>query len=432
VVAYPKKVLRRAAMQDESVRIKSVRFKIPQYVTCPFCNKRQPFRKQKEHYKFVKDINIDRSVLLKVRVVYAKCKNTLCSHKTFPLPTPGFEKYQKATQRLKDEAVTGIINDNSTCPRISARLNRTFNTTGSTATIDRWKHEAADKLGFKEIIARLNFSGILCIDEYKPKRAEGYDLIDSDSKTSRILYLEKAYGLGRGIVKEHFQTVKALGINPWAIIFDMRACFPKAAKTVFGKDIIIQHDYFHVMKIIHYHLNRAMAEYRRILKEQDINTLDIWFARWIILKNIERWSPKEHSIIENILKRYQGTTIEEILILKQKIRDIFLESKNQQEAYAKRDELTQENWHSKNQHFANIIKFLNTSYFKYMTTFLDRPEIPKSGNSENVIRTWRQMEKVRYGFKSDKGRLDHLKLYQVKKYLNNEFELSKQKFDATD
>ena len=407
-------------MQDDSIKTRLVRFKIPRYVTCPFCNKRQPFKKQKEHHKIVKDINIEEPLLLKVRVVYAKCKNPECSHRCFPLPTPGFEKYQKATLRLKDEVVSGIINDNSTCPRISARLNRTFNTTGSTATIDRWKHQEADKLNFKEIISKLGFSGILCIDEYKPKRASGYDLIDSDSKTSRILYLEKAYGLGRGIVKEHFQTVKTIGINPWAIIFDMRSCFPKAAKTVFGKNIIIQHDYFHVMKTIHYHLNRAMAEYRKILQGMEINTLDIWFARWIILKNMERWSPKERAIIENLMSRYKGTTIEDILILKQKIRNIFLLSKSQAEAYQKRNELTAENWQIKNQHFANIIKFLNTPYFKYMTTFLDHPEIPRSGNSENVIRTWRQMEKVRYGFKSDKGRIDHLKLYQLQKYLKNE------------
>jgi len=404
-------------MQNGPVKTKLIRFKIPRYVTCPFCGIRQPFKKENEHYKLVKDINLDQPVLLRVRVVYAKCKNSECVRRSFTLPTPGFDKYQRSTQRLEDEAVTGIVSDNSTTPRIANRLNRVFNTTGSKSAIDRWKHEAADKLDIKEIISKLNFSGILCIDEYKPKRYKGYDLIDSDAKTSRILYLEKAYGLGRGIVKEHFQAIKSLGIEPWAIIFDMRACFPKAAKTVFGKDIIIQHDYFHVMKIIHYHLNRAMAEYRRILKEQGTDTLDIWLARWVILKNMERWTFKECRIIENLPARYQGTTIEDILILKQKIRNIFISSKNQQEAYLRRDSLTRENWHFKNRHFANIIKFLNTPYFKYMTTFLDHPEIPKSGNSENVIRTWRQMEKVRYGFKSDKGRIDHLKLYQVNKYL---------------
>ncbi len=231
-------------MQGKVVKTKLVRFKIPRYVTCPFYSKKQSFIKQKEHHKIVKDINIEAPLLLKVRVVYAKCKNPECSHQCFPLPTPGLEKYQKATLRFRNEVLTGITNDNSTCPRIAARLNRTFNTTGSTATIDRGKHAEADKLDIKEIISRLGFSGILCIDEYKPKRAQGYDLIDSDARTSRILYLEKAYGLGRGIVKGHFQIIKSLGIEPWDIIFDMRACFPRAAKTVFGKGIIIQHDYF--------------------------------------------------------------------------------------------------------------------------------------------------------------------------------------------
>jgi len=122
-----------------------------------------------------------------------------------------------------------------------------------------------------------------------------------------------------------------------------------------------------------------------------------------------------------LLARYQGATIEDILILKQKIRDIFLASRNQKESYQRRDTLIQENRHLKNKYFANIIKFLNTPSFKYMTTFLNHPEIPKSGNSENVIEAWRQMEKVRYGFKSDKGRFDHLKLCQLQRYLGNEF-----------
>lgn len=67
-----------------------------------------------------------------------------------------------------------------------------------------------------------------------------------------------------------------------------------------------------------------------------------------------------------------------------------------------------------------MVRFFPTIIGKIMTTFLDHPEIPKSGNSENVIRAWRQMEKVKYGFKFDKGRLDHLKTYQVKRHLKNE------------
>jgi transposase len=72
-------------------KIKIVKFKIPRYVKCPFCGKKQPFKKKKQHYKLVKDISLKEEVLLKVRIVYAKCKNPNCKHKSFALPTPGIE-----------------------------------------------------------------------------------------------------------------------------------------------------------------------------------------------------------------------------------------------------------------------------------------------------------------------------------------------------
>ena len=56
--------------------------------------------------------------------------------------------------------------------------------------------------------------------------------------------------------------------------------------------------------------------------------------------------------------------------------------------------------------------------FENMVMYLDKHEVPRCGNIETLIRSWRQMEKVRYGFASEKGRQNHLKLYQVKHYLN--------------
>lgn len=402
------------------MKIKIVRTRIPKRCTCPVCGVKQRFRLNHQRYRYIKDLNLNQPLMLKIHTVYAKCLNPACSRRTFSLPIKDVTKYKRATNRLIQESISGIIDDNSTTPRISKRLNRSFNTTGSKSSIDRWKHDLANRLDIKKIIAALKFSGILCIDEYKPKRATGYDLIDSDGITGNILYLEKAYGLGRGIVRKHFERVSALGVKPWCVIFDMRSCFPSAAKKVFGNNILIQFDYFHVMKIIHYHLNRAMAEYRHILKDMGFNTLDIWEAKWTILKNIESWSPKEHQIMAFLLRRYKSTVIEDIIILKQRVRDIFIKSNDQEDAFKKRDTLTKESFKSLNVHFANIIQFLNSSNFRYMTTFLDHPEIPRSGNSENLIRTWRQMEKVRYGFKTDKGRLNHLKLYQVSRYLRQD------------
>jgi len=57
--------------------------------------------------------------------------------------------------------------------------------------------------------------------------------------------------------------------------------------------------------------------------------------------------------------------------------------------------------------------------FEYMITYMDDKRIPRSGNIENLIAIWRQMERVRRGFKTERGKQNHLKLYQIKHYLNN-------------
>jgi len=147
--------------KDQKTKIKIIKFKIPKYCVCPTCGIRQKFRKKREHWKTVKDIDFNSSILLKVRIVYAKCLNPKCQTKSFRLETPGIERYARATERLKGEVVAGIIQDNSTCPRISKRINRCFNTTGSKSTVDRWKHQEADKYKFEDIIPKLGFKGIL-------------------------------------------------------------------------------------------------------------------------------------------------------------------------------------------------------------------------------------------------------------------------------
>jgi len=110
-----------------------------------------------------------------------------------------------------------------------------------------------------------------------------------------------------------------------------------------------------VLKIIHYHLNRALAGYRRLQKEKGIYTLDLWETRWLILKNMDGWSFQQHQTISTILSHYKNTIVEHILILKQKIRGLFLDSQFQEEAYARRDELLSENRRLKTKHFANIL-----------------------------------------------------------------------------
>jgi len=404
-------------------KVKIARVRIPKICVCPKCGVKQPFKKAGEHWKTVKEMNLDNPILLKVRVISAKCLNPNCQTKRFSLPIRGIEKYARTTNRLKDETIAGIVADNSTAPRISNRLNRCFNTTGGQSSIYRWKQREADKYDIKDIIAKLEFSGILTLDEYKPKRSDNYSLIAGDAIKQRILYIEPVPGLfGRGSVKKFLEKLDRFGIKPWAIIFDLWAAFPRQVTKVWPQ-IVIQYDYFHVMQWIHKYLKNALLQFRKELKEKGLEDMrsEIWEHRWRLLKNVNKWTPEDQRLIQDLIQIYRGTIVEKVLVFKEQLHNIFDLSSTKEDAYAKRNALFHERWWQSSWHLSQAIKFLMNDKFECMVTYLENSEIPRSGNIENLNSVWRQIESARFGFKTDKGRLDHLKLYQISKYLQGNF-----------
>jgi hypothetical protein len=209
-------------------RIRLIRIRPPQWVRCPRCHQRQPFRKKTAHWKLVKDLDSQQPRVLKVQVVYAKCRNPDCLVQRFALPTPGIGRYQRATTRLQAEAIAGLIDDNSTLQKTSGRLNRSLNTTASKSAIDRWKHRAASQVSCREILKALGFSGVLAIDGFKPTRSKTFDLIACDARRDRILYVEtlprwaawKTGTVSHGDLEAFLRRLEALGIHPWVIVFD--------------------------------------------------------------------------------------------------------------------------------------------------------------------------------------------------------------------
>ncbi len=407
--------------------VKTIKIRLPKWVKCPSCCQRQPFKKERENWKMVKDISLNKTKILKVQTMYAKCLNPECSINSFALRGK-FERYQRATSRLKVEAVASLIEDNSTLPRVAQRLNRSFNTTGSKSAIDRWKHEEASKYKFEDIIPHLNFSGILCFDEYKPKRSKTYDLIASDAISNKILYIDnvpslyytpkfRAGSIARGHIEDFIRKLKELNIIPYAVIIDLATAYPKQVKKVYP-DVIIQFDYFHVIQEIQKCIRNAIVDFRTELSQSNMSeqSSEIWLHKWKLLKNMDNWTIKDHKIIEELISYYRGTIIEKILVFKEQIRDIFDNSKSKLEAYHKRYLLSRETYWQDSYYLSKIMKFISSSKFGYMITYLTHSKIPRAGNSETCIKVWRQMEKVRYGM-SIQGRQDHLKLYQISKYL---------------
>jgi len=416
-------------MTKNKQRIKTVKYRLPRYSICPYCGLKQRFKKHLQYYKKVKELDTNSEVFLKVCMVYARCSNPDCPKKYFSLSTPGIEKYQRATLRLIKESTDSIIDDLSTTRRVAKRLNRSFNTTGSKSTVDRWKHKLADKFDIKDIISKLEFSGILCLDEFKAKAIKIYNLFATDVLKNRILYIHPLEfatfkGAGtppRGSIESGLWKLKDLGINPWAVIVDLLAAYPKQIKMVWPK-VIIQYDHFHVMRVIFGYFKNTILSFRKSLKEEVFKNYrrELWEKKWFLLSNMDNWSSLDHQRMQELIQTYQGTIIEDILIFKEQIRLILQEANTKEEAYYLRDELFKQTFWRNSFHLTKVMKFLMSPKFECMLTYLEYPLVPRAGNSETLIRTWRQMEGVRYGFKTIKGQMDHLKLFQVNRYLNGE------------
>ena len=174
------------------------------------------------------------------------------------------------------------------------------------------------------------------------------------------------------------------------------------------------------MQDVNRHLNKTIIDYYNQLSEN--NSMDLYWEirkfQFIILKNPKNYSIMDRYNLDELLNHHKNSIIPDIISFKDKIRDIFINSKTPQQAYDKRNQLYLEKWHEKSIHFKSIIKTLMSSNFEYMITFLKDFRVPRSGNSETLINIYRQWEKVRFGFRTEKGRLDHLKLFQISHYLS--------------
>jgi len=402
------------------LKIKIIRPRIPKFCVCPFCNVKQRFKKKREHWKTVKEINLNGPVLLKVQIVYAKCLNPQCERDSFPLPIKGISKYQKATARLIKEAIASNILDNVPQEKIKKRFVRSFNTTGSRPTIDRWKHKEADKLNFKNLIEKLKPSKVLCLDDLDPKRSTRKYLITSDRIKGYILYLDALSSQSEDEIERYLTTLKKLGIDEvTCFIVDMWKSFPPAIHKVYP-EAKIQYDYFHIWEAVNKHLDDAMKNYSHYLRHTGNPELakKVWRYRRIFLKHPKRYTDKNKEIMNEIILSCKEDLLSNILVLKDRIRDIFENSSSQEEAYVKKNKLYFEGWYKKNRHFKKIIKlFVSVPICEYMFTYLKEPDVPRSGNQENSIKLVRSWEGPRYGFRTTKGLQDHLKLYQKMKYL---------------
>jgi hypothetical protein len=227
----------------------------------------------------------------------------------------------------------------------------------------------------------------------------------------------------------HIQAIlrwfRLLGLKIKLFYVDFWPAYPPAIKAIYP-EAEIQYDFFHVIQNIHRHLYKALTQYRKAFKAAQTDQAQtelrqqlhkkLWQHRYLLFTNEENLSPDQRQILDELLAEHADTLVEHIVLFRQQLRTIFNESDTFAVALENLAVLILDGWADLSDAFGKVMTFLQDN-FENMVTYLRRPNVQRFSLSECTVRSLRRIEKIRQGFKTHRGRVNHLKLLQWRKYL---------------
>lgn len=216
-----------------------------------------------------------------------------------------------------------------------------------------------------------------------------------------------------------------LGLDIKIFYVDFWLAYPPAIKAIYP-DAEIQYDFFHVIQNIHRHLYKALTKYRKDFKATQTDKQQaqlrqqlhkkLWHNRYLLFTNEENLSAEQRQILDELLAEHADTIVEYIVLFRQQLRTIFNESHTFSVALDNLAVLILDGWSDLSGAFGKVMSFLQNN-IENMLTYLRLPNAQRFSLSECTIRSLRRIEKVRQGFKTHRGRINHLKLLLWRKYL---------------
>jgi len=227
----------------------------------------------------------------------------------------------------------------------------------------------------------------------------------------------------------HIQAIlrwfRLLGLHIKVFYVDFWLAYPPAIKAVYP-EAQIQYDFFHVIQNIHRHLYKALTVYRKAFKAAQTEPAQaevrkalhkkLWQHRYLLFTNEENLSAEQRQILDELLQEHADTIVEQIVLFRQQLRTIFNESNSFSLALDNLAVLMLDGWADLSESFGKVMAFLQ-DHIENMLTYLRLPNVQRYSLAECTVRSLRRIEKVRQGFKTHQGRVNHLKLLQWRKYL---------------
>ena len=309
-------------------------------------------------------------------------------------------------------------------------LKELYHVETSSSALDRWKAAEAEALPpLGQLIRRLNEQKkitALHLDEYKATGTKSWELAIRDEH-GRLLFSIRLKKRDEWHIRAILRWFRMLGLEIRVFYVDFWPAYPLAIRAVYPQ-AHIQFDFFHVIHNVHRHLYKALTAYRKTFKAAKTDReqaearqalhKQLWENRYLLFTNEENLSEQQRQALDALLQTHQDTIVEQIVVFRWHLRDIFNASASFAEAVEKLAFLIIEGWADVSDAFGKVMAFLQ-AHFENMLTYLRVPGIQRNSLSECTVRSLRRMERLRQGFKTQKGRVNHLKLLQWRKYLRS-------------
>ena len=142
----------------------------------------------------------------------------------------------------------------------------------------------------------------------------------------------------------------------------------------------------------------------------------LWQNRYVLFTNDEHLTDEQRQMLDELLEEHTDTLVEQIVVFRQHLRTMFNESDTFTTAMEHLATLILDGWADLSATFGKIMTFLQ-EHFANICTYLRVPNVQRNSLSECTVRSLRRMEQVRQGFKTQRGRVKHLKLLQWRTYI---------------
>jgi len=364
----------------------------------------------------------------RVTSIRASYFNDAGAFRTFMIPLPGIRTNLLVTDDVIDTMLYVNVDCNHSLAMTTKMLQDVYGVTTSVSALERWKNAEADRLpSIGALIQHLNTKQpihALHLDEYKATGTKSWELAIRDEH-GRLLFSIRLKKRDAWQIKAILRWFRILGLDIRLIYVDFWLAYPPALKAIYP-DAEIQYDFFHVIQNIHRHLYKALTAYRKTFKaatsepehaamRQELHK-KLWRHRYVLFTNEENLTDKQRTILNELVSEHADTIVEQIVEFRQQLRTIFNACETFAEAVEYLSVMLLDGWAEVSPQFGKVMTFLH-DHFEQMVTYLRKPNVQRNSLSECTVRSLRRIEKVRQGFKKQKGRIRHLKLLQWRKYI---------------